>query len=300
VRASRRTLAAIAASCAACAACAWIVGIQNVGDKADNTGDAGATDAPTDAPTEGSTAVDSGTDTGSTGDGPTEGSSDAAAAADGTFCQLLQPVPAFCFDWDEVPSSLHAGFMAGSQVMVTWLNFSNGGTASVGTPARSPPGAFVAATPVNPPGTALASYYSSSAGGSSASSAHLRFSMDLIDFDAASVQEADLAEITFNSPDGGYFAAFFDITFGQAQITVGDAGFCTLPTTPGYHDYELTAQLQPTQAQLSVDDAGVICTSTGASPFGGPATAGFGLGSKIVPPASATTIAFDNVVLSVP
>jgi hypothetical protein len=219
------------------------------------------------------------------------------------FCSGLAPPPVFCADFDE--GSLATAFLSGTSRNIGAPQVDPGCSASLigDGDAMSPPAAFLATTGAFDGGEVAVVIQAQDLTG--AASARLRFSMRLLDL-PGSIEEVDLATLTFGSPDGGQpLHAYFSVQ-GTGRIQMQPASStttCALPSGTGWHEVELAAHVGPTAAATVTVDGTLLCTSTaGPTPFDAPTTIELRLGSIVISskPAPATQVAFDNVVLVEP
>jgi hypothetical protein len=245
---------------------------------------------------------------GSGSSGPGDASADRAAdsgLANGTWCEQHAAAAALCMDFEE--GALTKGYSAGTGVFVVGPTADPGSTATLGAPALSPPGAFVASVSALDGGASAAVQYQQPyqiAG--SVQSLHLRFDMLLAVLTAA--QEIDFVTLYLPNPDGGAaYRTYLTIQSGQGQLYTdqGMSADFPFPADGKWHDYRLDLTLgQSLSFDLYVDDpdggGAPAAHITETAPFGASAQSSFALGISAYGPSGSVRANIDNVVFEAP
>jgi hypothetical protein len=226
---------------------------------------------------------------------------DADASMTGTWCQL-QPPALLCLDFDE--GSLTAAYSDGGAIVIPAPNADNGSTASLGTPAASSPGAFVANVGALSAGNNVACEYILPLQAGTVSTVHLQFDMELVTYSTAN--EIDFATLYMPPPDGGAaYRTYVSVNSSQARLysDQGNSANFSLPGPGAFHNYRLDLSLSGTLTfRLYIDDP----NATGApaaqlsepAPFGATPGASFILGTNVYGTSAAVQANFDNVVFN--
>jgi hypothetical protein len=230
-------------------------------------------------------------------DGPVDAGSDAPV---GPFCESQHPPSFFCVDFDE--GKLSTVYQAGAVTVIPSPTISTGCTGSVGTPARSAPGAFIADFPAAAgSGNAYVRY--DQPRGATANGESLQFDMQLLAYTAG--QEIDFASLTFTGSDTDpKVRVYVDVTVsGKGELAADNGtsykyGAFDFPTDGQWHTYRLDVDVSPSFESRVLIDSVPVANATHTATFAATPTASFYLGPAVVAPSAAVRLAMDNAFVT--